>query len=268
MNKNIKTESKILFKFIEEFWFAPNDALLRAIETPIWNKYSFKNKRSLTIGIGDGRYDLLIFNKHKKIDVGIDVDERLVNISKKLPLYKKVYCESAEKMHFKNSSFDLVLSNSTIEHINDDLKTISEISRVLKKSGTLLFSVPVKRFPKYLKDLGVSTENIRNLNKRVGHKHYRTIEEWEKILKMNKLVILNNYCYMDKKLLKVWWRLFRISTFKPYHRELWSYLKDSPYGKFAPKRLIIYFLKMYLKEKYKNSFTDKGAWVFIEAVKK
>ena len=268
MNKIIKAEVKILFKFIEEFWFAPNDALLRAIETPIWNKYSFKNKKSLTIGIGDGRYDSLLFKKHKKIDVGIDVDQRLVDIAKNLPLYGKVYCESAEKMHFKDNSFDLVLSNSTIEHINDDLKTISEISRVLKKRGTFLYSVPVKRFPKYLSDLGVSKEDIKNLNKRVGHKHYRTIEEWKIILKKNNLVILNNYYYMDRKLLKDWWTLFKISTFKPYHRELWSYLKDSPYGKFAPKKIIIWILKIYLKEKYKKSFNSKGAWLFIEAVKK
>lgn len=267
MNRNIKPDRKILNKFIEKFWFAPNDALLRAIETPIWNSYSFKEGKSLTIGIGDGRYDLLLFNKYKKIDVGIDIDKRLTKIAKKLSLYKKVYCESAEKMHFSNNSFDLVLSNSTIEHINNDLNTISEISRVLKKGGTLLFSVPVRRFPKYLEDLGVTTEQIKKLNRRVGHKHYRTVGEWKKILNKNKLCLVNSYYYMDKKLLKVWWTLFKISTFKPYHRELWSYLKDSPYGKFAPKKIIIFILNKYLNEKYKKSFTDKGVWVFMEAVK-
>ncbi|MFH1971050.1 MAG: class I SAM-dependent methyltransferase, partial [Patescibacteria group bacterium] len=263
MNKNIKTDNKILFKFIEEFWFAPNDALLRAIETPIWNKYSFKSKKSLAIGIGDGRYDSLIYKKHKKIDVGIDIDKKSIESAQKVPLYKNVYCESAEKMHFKDKSFDLVLSNSTIEHIENDLKAISEISRVVKKGGIFLFSIPVKRFPQYLKNIGVSKKEMRLFDKRVVHKHYKSLEEWKRVLASNGFEIQNYVYYMDQKLLKAWWILFKISTFKPYHRELWSYLKDSPYGKLAPKNLIIFLLKIYLNGKYKKSFTDQGTWVFI-----
>jgi len=266
--ENIKTDINILNGFISRFWFAPNDALLRAIETPIWNQYSFKSKMSLAIGIGDGRYDSLIYKKHKKIDVGIDIDKKSIEKAQKVPLYKKVYCESAEKMHFKDNSFDLVLSNSTLEHIDNDLKTISEISRVTKKGGIFLFSVPVKRFVNYLKSFGLSDKKIKYLNKRLVHKHYRDFSDWQKILNKNSFVILNYYFYMDSKLLKVWYKLFKIISFRPYHRELWSYLKDSPYGKLAPKNLIIFLLKLYLKGKYKKSFTDQGAWVFIEAVKK
>jgi len=266
--ENIKTDINILNGFITRFWFAPNDALLRAIETPIWNQYSFKSKMSLAIGIGDGRYDSLIYKKHKKIDVGIDIDKKSIEKAQEVPLYKKVYCESAEKMHFKDNSFDLVLSNSTIEHIENDLEAISEISRVIKKEGIFLFSVPVKRFPQYLKNIGVTKKEMNLFDKRVVHKHYKTFQEWEKVLAKYGFEIQNHIYYMDQKLLKVWWRLFKISTFKPYHRELWSYLKDSPYGKLAPKNLIIFLLKLYLKGKYKKSFTDQGAWVFIEAVKK
>lgn len=266
--ENIKTDINILNDFITRFWFVPSDAYLRAIETTIWNKYSFKNKRVLAIGIGDGRYDSLIFKKHKKIDFGIDSDKNSINRSRANKLYKKVYCESAEKMHFKDNYFDLVISNSTFEHINNDIEAISEVSRVLKKKGKFLFCLPTKRLPKSLKKIGVSKSEIKWFNKRVFHLHYRTFEEWEDILSKNNLHINKHYYYMDENLLKVWWKLFKISVFRPYHRELWSYLKDSPYGKLAPKKLIINFLKFYLKNKFKDVFNEKGVWLFIESEKK
>jgi len=265
--KNIKTDIKILNGFISRFWFAPSDAYLRAIETNIWNKYSFKNKKVLAIGIGDGRYDSLIFKKHKRIDCGIDNDINSINGSSKNKLYKKVYCESAENMHFRNNYFDLVISNSTFEHIKNDLKSVSEVSRILKKKGKFLFCLPTKRLPKSLEKIGVSNDEIKWFNKRVSHLHYRTLKEWKEILKENGLQVNKSYYYMDEKFLKVWWRLFKISVFKPYHRELWSYLKDSPYGKLAPKKLIIRILKYYLRNKLDNIFNKNGVWLFIESEK-
>jgi|GEM_PF-485005 len=268
MKDSLKTERKILDKFIDKFWFAPNDGLLRAIETVVWNNYSFKGKKTLAIGIGDGRHDVLIFQKHKKIDVGIDIDQEAIGKARKVKLYKKVFCESAEDIHFENNSFDIVLSNSTFEHMENDLKAIGETSRVLKQNGKFLFSVPTKRFTDYLTSFGLTKKKVDKINKRLVHKHYRNLSEWTEILKKNKMEIIRYYYYMDRKLLKVWYNLFKIISFKPYHRELWSYLKDSPYGRLVPKKFVSFALKIYLREKYKKSFNKNGAWVFIEAVKK
>lgn len=45
---------------------------------------------------------------------------------------------------FEDNSFDFILCNHVLEHIIDDKKAISELSRVLKKeSGKLLVSVPL-----------------------------------------------------------------------------------------------------------------------------
>ncbi|MBU0998065.1 class I SAM-dependent methyltransferase [Patescibacteria group bacterium] len=265
--ENINTDINILYDFITRFWFVPSDAYLRTIETIIWNKYSFKNKKVLAIGIGDGRYDSLIFKKHKTIDYGIDNDKDSVNRSIGNKLYKKVFCESAEEMHFRDNYFDLVISNSTFEHIKNDIKAISEVSRVLKKKGKFLFCLPTKRLPQSLKKIGVSKDEIKWFNKRVSHLHYYSLREWKDILRKNNLRINKYYYYMDENILKVWWKLFKISVFKPYHRELWSYLKDSPYGKLAPKKLIIHILKYYLKNRFNDVFNENGVWLFIESEK-
>jgi len=268
MNDKIRTDTDILYGFLDKFWFAPSDGLLRAIETNLWNLYSFKNKKVLAIGIGDGRYDSLIFRKQKKIDVGIDNDVNSINLARQNKLYKKVCLESAEHLSFKSNSFDLVISNSTFEHIKNDQKAIYESSRVLKKGGKLIFSVPTDNLEKIFKKIGITKKEIKWFNQRVFHFHYRNLEEWKKILYKNGLKINKYYFYMDMKLLKTWWSLFKISVFRPYHRELWSYLKDSPYGKLAPKKLITRLLYLYLRNKYKKAFNSNGVWLFIEAEKK
>jgi SAM-dependent methyltransferase len=45
-------------------------------------------------------------------------------------------------MPFANASFDLVLATDVIEHVDDDLKALREIGRVLKPGGKVLITVP------------------------------------------------------------------------------------------------------------------------------
>ena len=46
------------------------------------------------------------------------------------------------KMPFDNNSFDFVLCNHVLEHVENDIKALSEIKRVLKKGGRAIVQVP------------------------------------------------------------------------------------------------------------------------------
>jgi len=48
----------------------------------------------------------------------------------------------ARSMGFADATFDLVIGISTIEHIDGDMKAMQEISRVLKKGGSAVITVP------------------------------------------------------------------------------------------------------------------------------
>ncbi|MBN1326332.1 MAG: class I SAM-dependent methyltransferase, partial [Candidatus Cloacimonetes bacterium] len=48
-------------------------------------------------------------------------------------------------MPFADNSFDFIICNHVLEHIDDDKKAIKEIYRILKKGGYALLQVPIDR---------------------------------------------------------------------------------------------------------------------------
>ncbi len=48
-----------------------------------------------------------------------------------------------KSMNFENKSFDLIICNHVLEHIDDDIKALSEIFRVLKPGGVAILQVPI-----------------------------------------------------------------------------------------------------------------------------
>jgi len=51
-------------------------------------------------------------------------------------------CARAEYLPFSNSSFSVILSQETLEHVRDPYRTIREMHRVLQDGGTLYCQVP------------------------------------------------------------------------------------------------------------------------------
>lgn len=46
-------------------------------------------------------------------------------------------------INFKDIFFDIVICNHVFEHIQDDIKAMSEILRVLEKGGLAILQVPI-----------------------------------------------------------------------------------------------------------------------------
>lgn len=72
---------------------------------------------------------------------GIDVFDKAVIAAKKNYPAIKFNVASADKLPFKDNSFDLILFYETIEHVENPLKCLEEIKRILKKDGTLILTM-------------------------------------------------------------------------------------------------------------------------------
>ncbi len=50
--------------------------------------------------------------------------------------------EDVQNLNFQTSTFDVLLSNHVLEHVQDDKKAVAEMSRVLKPGGIAIITVP------------------------------------------------------------------------------------------------------------------------------
>jgi len=63
---------------------------------------------------------------------------------------------SIEAAPFKYNSFDVIVLNDVLEHIQSEIDTINEIFRILKPGGTLIITVPHKGLFSFLDTLNYS----------------------------------------------------------------------------------------------------------------
>lgn len=276
INEKFELKKEYLKHFLREYWFAPQDVLLRSVETSIIRACNFVHP-ILDIGIGDGGVSRFIFPPGIKIDVGIDIEEGGLQKAKKTGVYKKVLQADAMNLLFNDSSFNSVVSNSTFEHVADDKKAVKEVGRVLKKNGYFFLTVPSINLPRTI--LSIEGKNgktnakqaLEKFNKRVVHRHYRLLSSWNKILKKNSLKIVFYKYYYPDQTTRPWYRLMKIYTFKIKNRELWSYLAHSKFRKLIPEKLVIYFLGKYVLDKpYSDGLTasdSSGSMLFIVSKK-
>lgn len=174
--------------FLEVNWFIPSDILQRGIEANIWDLCVFKGP-VLDIGVGNGEISKIIFKNHPQMATGIDIDDSGLEQVKASKKYKNVLCVNAEKMPFKDQSFNTVVSNSTFEHIIHDTKAVAEVARVLKKSGLFFVTVPSNFLQEWVleyetkKDPIHAHKRLQAFNSRTNHLHYRSINDWQNIFK-------------------------------------------------------------------------------------
>lgn len=129
-----------------------------------FSKKYIKDKKVLDLGSWTGPYTTLIYNLAKEI-TAVDVEENALKILKKnLPKVKTVKAFS-DKLPFKSEEFEVITFWDVIEHIpvGNELPTLKEINRVLKKNGYLFLATVNKNFWSDLLDPAYYL---------AGHRHY------------------------------------------------------------------------------------------------
>lgn len=103
-----------------------------------------EGRRILDVGCGLGLYveQLRRFSPHV---YGVDVDEEKVGLAGlRLP---NIYTAPAEALPFEDESFDVILLNEVIEHVQDDRQSIRECYRCLAPGGHLVIYAPNRLYP-------------------------------------------------------------------------------------------------------------------------
>ena len=102
-----------------------------------------KDSKFLDCGCGFGNSTIQAENDGFA-SFGFDISTYKIKFAESLKKREKTQflAASAERIPFKNNSFDVVYCNHVLEHLCDDHLALDEISRIIKDKGFLVLTVP------------------------------------------------------------------------------------------------------------------------------
>lgn len=156
----------------DNFWFRAKYGLIRLLMEKNANNKSGAPLKILSIGTGTGD-DLKILKSFGNNYVTDILPEALAIVPEEDCFEKKI--ADACALPYEEGFFDIVVSFDVFEHIEDDKKAVSEVYRVLKKGGALVYSVPAG--PGLFSSHDVALEHYRRYNKKMTKDLFTSFDE-------------------------------------------------------------------------------------------
>ncbi len=237
---------------ISEYYISPGIKCKFDILKKIIGKRSiFKN--ALDIGCSGNSFLFFLENiNHKSY---LDIAETPL----KQYLNKNILKESEQIFHpinadlcnlpYRNKKFDLIIILDVLEHIKKDYIAIEEISRILKKKGLIIATIPHKM--KY----------FSNQDKLIGHYRRYEIRQLKELFYQYNLKIINTF--------GIYGQLFKITEIQSYNPQKVEDQIKSLRNRYQQKlwfrkiwdfivKILSYFMKMEAKYQSINKLMNIG----------
>lgn len=108
------------------------------------------NEKVLDIGSGTGTFSVWMANKGLKV-TGIDQSKEMIKVAQEKAEKENLEIDyvlgDAHKLPFADETFDLVVSVTAIEFVDDPKSVLKEAMRVLKPNGRLVIGALAKESP-------------------------------------------------------------------------------------------------------------------------
>lgn len=119
---------------------------IRDVEWQSILKYIDENSSFLDVGCGAG-YAMQKAQKDKNcIITGVDPEPNKHGVGRyekdRISIDFQILKGFSENLPLGNESFDVVYSSHVLEHVNDEIKSLKEFNRVLRKDGIVIIGVP------------------------------------------------------------------------------------------------------------------------------
>lgn len=146
------------------FWFRAKYELIHLLlkKNTVANSNTDQPLKILSIGAGTGD-DLKVLKPFGHNYVTDILPEALALVPDDMCHSKQI--ADACQLPFEDGFFDIAVSFDVFEHIEDHTKAVSEVHRVLKKGGKLIYSVPAG--PNLFSSHDVALEHFRRYNKKM-----------------------------------------------------------------------------------------------------
>jgi SAM-dependent methyltransferase len=104
----------------------------------------------LDLGCGFGEFARVFFADRSSPDYGLDIDRRELRRALPARAYRALLQGDARRLPLADASIASVIAISALEHVPDVAPTFTEVTRVLRPSGVLAFTVPLETLSRNL----------------------------------------------------------------------------------------------------------------------
>ncbi len=203
-----------LSDFLKRYWFAPPVALWRSIEAKALATLDFPSPM-LDFGCGDGLYTEAIFGRQAGI-YGNDIAPGELPGARDGGVYwRGVQFADGHHLPYRDGVFGSVYSNSVVEHIPDPHNVLPELSRVLRKDGLIVFTVPSDHFRQLLDGCKTAPSKqaaeayALSVDKKFAHHHYHSADEWRVLFAQVGIKLVEARYYISPEAEAQWDRMNR-----------------------------------------------------------
>ena len=173
--------------------------------------------RGLDLGCGDGLLTRIIIQLVGRRNlVGVDPDPAEIALADKTGIYSSLHTALGDSVPEPDASFDWVLSNSVLEHIEHIEPVLAEVGRLLRPTGEFIFTVPGPDFHACLRGPlrpGASRASyLRQIDQRLAHYRYWGPVEWRDPLATNGMRLVSAVPYLDPAQVQRWESMARVTA--------------------------------------------------------
>jgi SAM-dependent methyltransferase len=265
--------------FLKRFYYAPLLAFWRAIEARALGDGPLPGP-SLDIGGHDGAFAATWLGDRPPIDVGVDI--KPVPTADTRRAYRTLLAGDAQALPFEPASFQTIICNSVIEHVDDDTRVVAEFGRVLKPGGVLLFTTPSIYFHDLLDgvirarrrgDEAAAQRYMQRTDRRIIHLHYRPVDEWTDLMARAGLTTVEYSYYLPPAAAAFWDRWDTRLDTRILNRPLYSLIGSHKLRRAVPPGFWYKLFMPHLIAPYERALREQqnpgttGASLYLRAIR-
>lgn len=152
-----------------------------------------KNIKGRVLEVGCGAGGMIKAIKHYRPDLdvlGIDISKKAIAEAKRNSQGVEFFQGNAYGLPFKDNSFEAVVIFDLLEHLDDPLKSLGEVRRVLKPRGILSAFIPIEGATLSIPRLVEKFFGYSVKEKYAGHIQQFTLADLLKLFKKSRLKLL------------------------------------------------------------------------------
>ena len=255
-----RSDAEVLRLAVRAHPHQPAIALWRATEFAMLRDITFAAP-VLDLGCGTGEVARCVLRSHWPVD-GLELVANEARVAHESGVYRAVIRADGTRLSVASSAYGAVYSHSVLEHIPDDLGAIREVARILRPGGRLVFTVPAPAFADRIESESGAAA-LAATNARLGHFHYRSLEEWTSRLDEFGLAVVASRGHLPAVTQRTWRRLDELMVLRVGGRRTLDWFRGVQRRRLVPMPLWVGLWSALLWRPFQRPVDHPGGYLIV-----